>query len=167
MPNISNASDASPWLDQVKVTMSDGDDTYEQNAAETIVRAYLAGRVDATTMAAWNIASPSSIPLLIRQIGGQLAAAFRMRKLYSEGSVQRGVMTYGQQMYTEAMQKLNDIITGKAILYDVSSTAVIDDNHITSANYFYPNDSTVPLVPILNNPDASQNSYKFGMDSIF
>lgn len=167
MANISNASDAQPWLDSVKVTMTDGDDTAEQNAAEQIVRAYLSGKIDATTMAAWNIATPSSIPAFIRQIGGQLAAAFRLRKLYSEGSVQRGVMAYGQQMYMEAMSKINDIISGKAVLYDVSSTAVIDDNHITTNEFFSPNDNTNPLIPILANPDGSQNSYKIGMDMIF
>lgn len=167
MANISNASDAQTWLDNTKVTISDGDDTLEQNAAEQIVRAYLANVVDATTMATWNIATPTSVPGIVRQIGGQLAASFRLQKLYSEGSVSRGVMPYAQELYNRAMATINDIVVGKAMLYDVSTSATVEDRHITSNKFFSPNNSTADPVPILANPDTSTNAYKFGMGMIF
>lgn len=167
MPNISNASDAQTWLDNSKVTITDGDDTAEQNAAEQLVRAYLANVVDATTLASWNIATPTSVPGIVRQIGGKLVASFRLRKLYSEGSVTRGVLPYAQVLYNEAMQTINDIITGKAMLYDVAPGATVEDNHINSNAFFWPNNKTADAYPILSNPDTTSNSYKFGMGMIF
>lgn len=167
MPNLANASDAQTWLDNAKVTISDGDDSLEQNAAEALVRGYLSNKIDSTTLAAWNISTPTSIPTVIRLIAGKLVAAFRIRRLVSESKISQGQLSYGQLLYNEAMALLNDVICGKLNLYDVSGTAIEDVDHIDQ-RYYGLNDAYQALIYPIQNPDGSQHgNYAFGMGDIF
>jgi hypothetical protein len=131
-------TDVNRWLDGDVLQVTSGDYVSEEDSAERIIRGYLTGKVDGATMNGWT--TPSSTPEMIREIAGQLVAAFRYRKMYSEDS---GAVdtSYGQLLYNEAMMKLNSVVQGDVDLVGVDPTLVTAEHELTQGN-FYPDDTT-------------------------
>jgi hypothetical protein len=101
--------------------------------AERIVRGYLSGYVDSSTLATWS--SPDATPEIIRAVTGRLVAAFYYRERYSEDSLEDP--WYPQIKYNEAIDYLNQIRSGTMEIEGVVSTT---GDHMSEENY-YPNDS--------------------------
>lgn len=101
--------------------------------AERVIRGYLAGVINAATLATWT--TPDSTPSLIRAIGGRLVAAAAYRLRYSEDSLDDP--EYAQFKYNEAMNLLMGVINGSIILTEVPTESAQFDN-----TYFWPNSTT-------------------------
>lgn len=114
----------------VEEVPDDKERAYED--AERIVRGYLAGVVDAAELATWDIGTPNTVPDIIRAIAGRLAAAEIYRVRYSEASLEDPMR--GQVLYQQAMDMLNNIISGAIVLPGVDPGTQFDNT------YFFPND---------------------------
>lgn len=133
---LCDENDINVFLAPNDIQVNAGDDVDEKNDAERIIRAYLAGRVDAVTMAGWT--SPSLTPAIVRAIAGRMCAALRYRTRYAENTTE--VNTYAKQLYDEAMALLNGVASGAIDIPDISGGATIStDQTLTRGNY-YPND---------------------------
>lgn len=63
---LCDENDINVFLSPNGIQVNSGDDVDEKNDAERIIRAYLAGRIDAVTMAGWT--TPSGTPAIVRAI---------------------------------------------------------------------------------------------------
>ena len=119
---------------------------------ERIIRGYLAGHIPGEEIATWQ--TPVSTPELIRDIAGRLVAAFRYRKLYSEDVNE--ISPYAQNLYTEAINMLNMIVSGELTIVSLVDEELVDLERGAglSRMHFYPTDDQV-------------DERKFGMDLTF
>ena len=158
------------YLDGTKIVVVDGvpstgqyDDRPQVQSASDLVLGYLSAKIDVATIAAWT---PGTCPAIVREVTARLVAAMVYRKVYSQEKAANSA--YAAALWAEAMAIINDIICGNITLFDIASGAIIDTEHLDRRN-FQPN-STYPSntrVPVLANPDTTQNEYAFGMGAIF
>lgn len=118
-------------VDKLKVEEIPDDLLKAKEDAERIIRGYLAGVVPSATLASWT--TPATTPAQIRAIAGRFCAALIYRTRYSEQSLDDP--QFAQNKYNEAMQMLQDIISGDLAITGVVTTQF--DN-----TYFLPNDDS-------------------------
>lgn len=122
-------------VDTLKIEQIPDDKAEAFEDAERIIRGYLAGVVDSAIMDTWD--EPDDTPETIRAIAGRLAAAKIYRLRFGQSSMTDP--EYAQQLYNEAMQMLNDIISGAIELPDVDIPGDFDNT------WFFPNDTDIPV----------------------
>ena len=121
-------------VDKLQVEEIPDDLAEAKKDSERIIRGYLAGVFESTTLATWT--DPDNTPEVIRAIAGRLCAALIYRVRYSEDALDDP--QYAQMKYNEAMDMLNKVISGVIVLPEVGSdTANPFDN-----TYFTPNDAS-------------------------
>lgn len=130
-------SDIRTHLAEDKLTVTDANTQTFQIEAARIVKSYLSGVFQATTLASW--ADPDSTPEIIRTIAGELIAAFLYRKRYSEDDTH--VPEYAQTLYNEAINMLNEIRTGLMVVIGPDGEPIEDNQLDMSSEDFYPNDT--------------------------
>lgn len=101
---------------------------------ERIIRGYLAGVIDAATMALW--VAPDAVPAIIRAIGGRLGAALIYRLRYSEDALDDPM--YAQNKYNEGMRMLQGVISGDITIEELPT----DTTGAFSNEFFFPNNDT-------------------------
>lgn len=115
------------------VDMPNGQDTPYQVDAESIIRGYLAGVVDRTTLAQW--VSPDTTPTMIRGIAGRLIASGWYGNKTGQNSQE--TPNWSTNKYAEGMRMLMDIVRGVVDLQLDTETV----NDFTSDDFF-PNDAS-------------------------
>lgn len=138
MANFASEDDINVHLPLDKIQVDSARYTLLELDAQRIVRGYLAGYIDAATIATW--VDPSSTPELIRAIAGRLVAAFYYRERYSEDSLDDP--QFAIVKYQEAIAWLVAIQMGTM---DIGTT--VDGGLTLEESDFYPNDTVTDEGP--------------------
>lgn len=133
---LAELSDIRTHLAEDKLTVTDANVQTFQIEAARIIKSYLSGVFQATTLVSWD--TPAHTPEIIRTVAGELIAAFLYRKRYSEDDTH--VPEYAQTLYNEAIAMLNEIRTGLMVVIGPDGNPIEDNNLDMNATDFYPND---------------------------
>lgn len=137
---LSSLEDVNNWLNfsDEKLSLDDVNLSGPQLEAQRLIKSALAGVFDVAIITTWD--SPDTTPGIIRNIAGELVAAYVYRDAYSEDNPD--VVEYAQQLYNEATEKLKEVRDGTLILVDVDDNVIeLSGLQLTSDN-FWPNDTT-------------------------
>lgn len=140
MPLATN-TDIQGWLASDKIIVTDSLASQPLVEARRILMGMLSGVFTPLTLKSWDSSDPETdTPELIRQVVGELAAAYIYRNRYSEEG--ETVPEYAQTLYNEAIGKINEIKTGNLVVLDANDVAVSADAGTVLS--FFPNDTTTP-----------------------
>lgn len=137
---LASLEDVNNWLNfsDEKLSLDDVNLSGPQLEAQRLIKSALAGVFDVAIITTWD--SPDTTPGIIRNIAGELVAAYVYRDAYSEDNPD--VVEYAQQLYNEATEKLKEVRDGTLILVDVDDNVIeLSGLQLTSDN-FWPNDTT-------------------------
>jgi hypothetical protein len=109
---LASLQDINKWLTDHKIEATDSNTAQFQLTATRLIKSALSGVFLATTLFSWQ--TPDSTPGQIREIAGELVAAYLYRELYAED--EPGVPEYAQTLYNEATALLNQIRTGSLVV---------------------------------------------------
>jgi len=132
---LAELSDIRTHLAEDKLTVNEANTATFQIEAARIIKSYLSGVFQATTLVTW--ATPDTTPPIIRSIAGELIAAFLYRKRYSEDDTH--VPEYAQTLYNEAITMLNEIRTGQMAVLDEDGNPIGTNQLNMDVTDFYPN----------------------------
>lgn len=137
---LASLEDVNNWLNfsDEKLSLDDVNLSGPQLEAQRLIKSALAGVFDVAIITTWD--SPDTTPGIVRNIAGELVAAYVYRDAYSEDNPD--VVEYAQQLYNEATEKLKEVRDGTLILVDVDDNVIeLSGLQLTSDN-FWPNDTT-------------------------
>lgn len=135
---LASLRDINKWLTDHKVEATDSNTAEFQLTATRLIKSALSGVFLPTTLFAWQ--TPNTTPGQIREIAGELVAAYLYRELYAED--EPGVPEYAQILYNEATALLNQIRTGSLVVLNDSDEPLEQNALETQQADFWPNDTS-------------------------
>lgn len=138
MQQLASLQDINKWLTDHKVTATDTNTAQFQITATRMIKSALSGIFLPTTLFSWQ--TPDTTPGQIREIAGELVAAYLYRELYSED--EPGVPEYAQTLYNEATGLLNQIRTGSLVVLNDDDEPIEQNLLESSQADFWPNDTS-------------------------
>lgn len=137
---LCSLDDINNWLNfsDEKLSLDDVNIQGPQVEAQRLIKSLLAGVFTPTILQGW--ADPDSTPPVIRNIAGEIAAAYIYRDAYSEDNPD--VVPYAQQLYNEAIEKIAEIRAGQIIVVDDSDVPIAETDLALGSTDFWPNDTT-------------------------
>lgn len=135
---LTSLADIGKWLADHKVEATDTNTAEFQITATRLIKSALSGVFLPTTIHAWQ--TPATTPGQIREIAGELVAAYLYRELYAED--EPGVPEYAQLLYNEATGLLNQIRAGSLVVLDDDDNPIEANASAMSDADFWPNDTT-------------------------
>ena len=137
---LASLDDVRHWLtfSDGKLSLEEVDTSGPQIEAQRLVKSLLSGTFTTAQLQSW--ANPDATPPLIRNVSGELVAAYIYRDAYSEDDPD--VTKYAQQLYDEALAKIAEIRAGTLIVLDENDVPLTETALEMGADDFWPNDST-------------------------
>lgn len=134
---LASLADIGKWLADHKVEATDSNTAEFQITATRLIKSALSGVYLPTTIHAWQ--TPTTTPGQIREIAGELIAAYLYRELYAED--EPGVPEYAQLLYNEATSLLKEIQAGNLVVLNDDDEPIEINASAMSDLDFWPNDS--------------------------
>lgn len=135
---LAKLEDIRAYIAEDKLPVDDVNTSKLQLEVARLIKGKLSGVFQATTIFSWD--EPDNTPGIIRNIAGELIAAFLYRERYSEDDTE--VPEYARQLYMEAIGLLDEIRAGTLVVLDENDEPIEDNLLEMSAADFWPNDST-------------------------
>jgi hypothetical protein len=137
---LASLDDVRHWLtfSDGKLSLDDVNVEGPEVEAQRLIKSLLSGTFTSAQLQSW--ADPDSTPPLIRNVVGELIAAYIYRDAYSEDDPD--VTKYAQQLYDEALAKIAEIRAGTLVVLDENDVPLTETALEMSADDFWPNDST-------------------------
>jgi hypothetical protein len=135
---LASLQDINKWLTDHKVEATDSNTSQFQLTATRLIKSALSGVFFPTTLFSWQ--SPDTTPGQIREIAGELVAAYLYRELYAED--EPGVPEYAQVLYNEATALLNQVRGGSLVVLDENDNPIEENGLQMQQTDFWPNDTT-------------------------
>jgi hypothetical protein len=141
---LAAVKDINVHLPEDKLTVLNADDDALQLDVERIIKARLSGTFSPTTLASWTTPGdelpPANVPHIIQEVAGKLMAAFVYARVFS--SEVAGLPEYAQWLYDQAMETLEQIITGAIVIPPDEVTEEVDTGSRLTSDMFWPNNET-------------------------
>lgn len=144
---LATYEDANGHLDGTKISfVSDADAEPEAREADRIVKSKL-GDIFPDYVALWDISvdpqvEPELVPGLVNEAAALLMASYRYANRYSEDELNEN--DYAARLERRALQILEDIRSGKAVLFDVTYGITTEESYGLERDDFWPNDDYTP-----------------------
>lgn len=135
---LANLQDINKWLTDHKIEATDSNTSQFQLTATRLIKSALSGVFLPTTLHAWQ--TPATTPGQIREIAGELVAAYLYRELYAED--EPGVPEYAQTLYNEAIALLTQIRDGSLVVLNANDEPIEANTLEMQQVDFWPNDTT-------------------------
>lgn len=130
--------DIQGYIPEDKLEVTSVDTLLQQTEAYRLIRAMLFGTFAPAVMTSWL--TPDVTPEIIRDVAGELTAAYLYRNAYAEDN-SGDIPGYAQSLYDEAVAKIAAIIAGTLAVIGVDGGEITNEMQ-ESETSFWPNNTT-------------------------
>jgi hypothetical protein len=135
---LASNEDVRSWIPEDKLAFDDPDIKGPQLEAQRLIKAALSGVFTPTVLNSW--VDPDDTPALIRNVAGELVAAYLYRDRYAEDDPT--LSEYAQQLYNEAYAKITEIRAGTLVVLDDNDEPIADTGLDVGPEDAFPNSQT-------------------------